>query len=266
LFPRAFPKFFRACYKNLNMKTETYFLSDIHLKHMDHPDAEILSGFLERFGPRIQASHLFLLGDIFDFWLGGHEYFVRRYAPIVDHLKRIVANGVEVHYFEGNHDLYLRDFWQGQMGIRVHDDARLFQLGDLRVRVEHGDLLAPADRGYRFLRWLLRTPLIAYAGSRLPGSLLARIGKVASRTSRRYTSEHKTISDERARSNVRRHAERVVREDPFDLIITGHVHVRDDYEFEYAGRKVRSVNLGSWQASPCAFKITNTCQEFIELP
>ncbi len=46
----------------------------------------------------------------------------------------------------------------------------------------------------------------------------------------------------------------------------GHVHVRDDYEFEYAGRKVRSVNLGSWQASPCAFKITNTCQEFIELP
>jgi UDP-2,3-diacylglucosamine hydrolase len=65
---------------------------------------------------------------------------------------------------------------------------------------------------------------------------------------------------------VRRHAEKVVREDPFDLIITGHVHVRDDYEFEHAGRGVRSVNLGSWQDRPCAFKITNTCQEFIELP
>jgi UDP-2,3-diacylglucosamine hydrolase len=142
----------------------------------------------------------------------------------------------------------------------------LFQLGDLKVRVEHGDLLDPADRGYRFLRWLLRTPLIAHAGSRLPGSLLARIGRVASRTSRHYTSEHKTISDEGARSTVRLHAEKVVREDPFDLIITGHVHVRDDYEFEYAGRKVRSVNLGSWQDSPCAFKITTTCQEFIELP
>jgi UDP-2,3-diacylglucosamine hydrolase len=245
---------------------EAYFLSDIHLKQLDQPEAQVLLGFLGDLGPRIHATHLFLVGDIFDFWLGGHEYFIRKFSPVVDCLRRAVANGLEVHYFEGNHDLYLRGFWQGELGIRVHARARLFLLGDMKVRVEHGDQLDPADRGYRFLRWLLRTPLIAYAGRRLPGSFLAQIGRAATRASRRYTSQDKRLSEERIRETVRRHAEKVVQESPFDLMITGHMHVRDDYEFEYAGRTVRSVNLGSWWDSPCAFRITNSCQQFIELP
>ncbi len=249
------------------MTTEAYFLSDIHLKNLDQPDAQVLLGLLEDLGPRVQATHLFLVGDIFDFWLGGHDYFVQKFSPIVDNLRRIVADGVEVHYFEGNHDLYLRDFWQDQLGMRVHVRACLFQLGNLRVRVEHGDLLDPDDRGYRFLRRLLRSPVVEYAGSRLPGGdLLSRIGRVASRTSRRYTSHHKTISDDHARTTVRSHAERAVHEEPFDLIITGHVHVRDEHEFEVGGRKVRSVNLGSWADSPCTFRITDTRREFIPLP
>ncbi len=248
------------------MQTEAYFLSDIHLSRPDEPDAGVLLGFLESIGTRIQASHLFLLGDVFDLWLGGHGFFIRRFSPIVEALKRIASSGVEVHYFEGNHDLYLRDFWQGQLGLRVHEQARLFQIGDLKVRVEHGDLLDPTDRGYRFLRRLLRTNVIRSASRRLPGGLLAGIGKLASRTSRRYTTQHKTISDEGARKNVRRHAERAVRETPFDLIITGHVHVRDDYAFEVAGHTVRSVNLGSWKESRCAFRITKAGQEFVELP
>ncbi len=254
------------CCELKDMVTEAYFLSDIHLKSLDQPDAQVLVGFLDDLGTRTRATHLFLVGDIFDFWLGGHEYFVRKFAPIVDRLERIVADGVEVHYFEGNHDLYLRDFWQDRMGVRVHGRAHLFQLGNLRVRVEHGDLLDPADRGYRFLRWLLRTPVIAFAGSRLPGGVLARIGRAASRTSRRYTSQHKTISDDRARSTIRSHAKRVNQEEPFDLIVSGHVHLRDDYEFESDGRKMRSVNLGSWADGPCAFRITRAGQEFIDLP
>ena len=248
------------------MTTEAYFLSDIHLKNLDQPEARVLLGLLEDLGPRMKATHLFLVGDIFDFWLGGHGYFIQKFAPIVDHLRRIAASGVEVHYFEGNHDLYLRDFWQVELGIRVHVRACLFELGNLKVRVEHGDMLDPADRGYRFLRRLLRTPFIEYVGTRLPGGLLARIGRAASGTSRRYTSQHKTISDERARTTVRSHAEEAIREEPFDLIITGHVHVRDDHEFEVGGRKARSVNLGSWADSPCAFRITDTRREFLSLP
>ena len=128
------------------MATEAYFLSDIHLKNLDQPDAHLLVGFLEDVGARVQATHLFLVGDIFDYWLGGHEYFIRKFSPIVDHLRRIVASGVEVHYFEGNHDLYLRDFWQDRMGVRVHGRSHLFQLEGLKVRVEHGDLVDPAGR------------------------------------------------------------------------------------------------------------------------
>ncbi len=251
---------------NNDASTEAYFLSDIHLESLDQPHARVLIGFLDDLVTRVPATHLFLVGDIFDFWLGGHPYFVRKFAPIVDHLERIVASGVEVHYFEGNHDLYLRDFWQDRVGVRVHGGAHLFHLGALRVRVEHGDLLDPTDRGYRFLRWLLRTPTIAFAGSRLPGGLLARIGRAASRTSRRYTSRHKTISEDRALFTIRSHAKRLIAQEPFDLIITGHVHVRDDHSFEFGGRRIRSVNLGSWAEGPCTFRIGQDGQKFVDLP
>jgi UDP-2,3-diacylglucosamine hydrolase len=217
-------------------------------------------------GSGIRATHLFLVGDIFDFWLGGNDIFVRSFSPIVDHLRRIAASGVETHYFEGNHDLYLEGFWQNRLGIRVHVEPCLFRLGGLRVRVEHGDLLDPADRGYRFLRRLLRSRVVAYTGGRLPGWLLARIGVLASRTSRSYTSRFKTISDEHARATVRDHARTAARQGPFDLIVTGHVHIRDDYAFELEGRTVRSVNLGSWAETPCVFRITGERQEFVELP
>ena len=248
-------------------KMEAYFLSDIHLKQMEHPDARVLLDFLGSLGPGGRgATHLFLVGDIFDFWLGGNRHFRWKFSPIVEHLRALASHGVEVHYFEGNHDFNLRDFWQGELDIRVHTQAGLFVLGDLTVRVEHGDLLDPTDRGYRFLRWLLRTPLIGYAGTRLPGSLLDRICRLASLTSRRYTSRRKTISDGRARKNLRGYAQKAMEEDSFDLIITGHMHVRDDYAFEYRGRRARSVNLGCWEESRSTFRITSARQEFVELP
>jgi UDP-2,3-diacylglucosamine hydrolase len=248
------------------MTTEAYFLSDCHLKRIDEPHAATLVDFLGLLGSRIRATHLFLVGDIFDFWLGRNDIFVRSFSSIVDHLRRIAASGVETHYFEGNHDLYLKDFWQKRLGMRVHLGPCLFHLGGLRVRVEHGDLLDPEDRGYRFLRRLLRSPVVAYTGSRLPGWLLARVGGLASRTSRGYTSRFKTISEEHARATVRKHAHTAACQEPFDLIVTGHVHIRDDYVFEHEGRPVRSVNLGSWAKTPCVFRITGERQEFVDLP
>ncbi|MBK7962081.1 MAG: hypothetical protein IPK04_13320 [Bdellovibrionales bacterium] len=45
---------------------------------------------------------------------------------------------------------------------------------------------------------------------------------------------------------IRHHARRAYEEAPFDLIVTGHMHVKDDFEFHVGSRKIRSINLGSW--------------------
>ena len=96
-----------------------------------------------------------------------------------------------------------------------------------------------------------------FVGQNLPGPLLAKIGETASHKSRTYTSETKAISIEKAIKLIRTHAKKAYDEKPFDLIVTGHVHVKDDYNFEVNHKKIRSINLGSWINEPWVLELEN---------
>jgi UDP-2,3-diacylglucosamine hydrolase len=232
-----------------------FFVSDIHLKSPTEPKALLLERFLFRLNQQATAggpnapTHLFLVGDIFDLWIGSHRYFWHRFDRLVRLVRDLIRSGVEVHFFEGNHDLHLNEFWQGEVGTHVHSEAEFFDLGDKRVRVEHGDLINPEDSGYHFLRWFLRTPLVRNLALNLPERVVAAIGERASAVSRGFTSGSgaKAIDHRDVKLMIHAHAKRSYFEEPFDLIVTGHVHVRDDFIFEgNPAKQVRSVNLGSW--------------------
>lgn len=241
------------------------FLSDLHLGSLEEPKSQLLLKFLKKLKGGKDVSHLFLVGDVFDLWLGSHKYFIGKYSELVEEFIRLKSDGVEIHYFEGNHDLYLKHYWQDQLGFAVHSKPEIFKLGSFRVRVEHGDQMDPEDRGYIFLRWFLRTPLMKIFVRIIPGSLAAWIGQRASHSSRSYTSETKTISDEGAKDKIRTYSELVAQEQEFTLHIHGHVHVRDDYRYKANNRDIRSVNLGSWFDQPGYFSLTEDKQEFIDL-
>ena len=243
---------------------KAYFVSDLHLNSADESKLARFRDFLDRL-QRESVTHLFLVGDIFDLWVGDHAYFQRAFASVVEPIQKLVKSGIEVHYFEGNHDLHLRGFWEDQVGALVHVEAEVFELGGRRVRVEHGDQMNPDDRGYLFLRWLLRTPAVKSLALHLPAAAVSAIGERASRASREYTSTAKELPKDRIRAMIRTHAEKVFRERPYDLLISGHVHLRDDQEFEVGGLRARSVNLGSWFETPAAFLLTDSEARFVEV-
>jgi UDP-2,3-diacylglucosamine hydrolase len=199
-----------------------------------------------------KIDKLFLAGDIFDLWIADRPYFTARYAEVVQSLGRLIQTGCEVHYFEGNHDLDLTVFWRDQVGAVVHGEAAYFSLEGLTVRVEHGDQMDPDDRGYLFLRWLLRTPVVRFLGRHLPDRLVQWIGTRASHASREYTSQIKTVDPQTARTKIRRHAALAFAQQPFQLMVSGHVHIVDDAQFD----TYRSVNLGTWLEQPRVFELS----------
>lgn len=244
---------------------KAYFLSDIHVANSHEERYQKLIRFLVQITADKECSHVFFLGDIFDMWIGNHNYFKDKFSELVRAMEELVQSGKEVHYFEGNHDLYLREFWQDSLGINVHSEPAYFRLGDFTVRLEHGDQMDLTDRGYLFLRWFLRTPVLKFAARKLPEKLVSEIGERASRASRVYTSESKVISNERAVLNIRGHAQNAYAERRFDWIISGHVHVRDYFEFQRDGNRVRSINLGSWFKDAKVFMISESQQEFVDV-
>jgi UDP-2,3-diacylglucosamine hydrolase len=242
---------------------KAYFLSDIHISSIEEPKTHWLLDFFRTIKSTNDMSHLYLMGDIFDLWVAGHKYFVDRFLAVIEELRRLKSLGVEIHYFEGNHDLYLDHFFGKVCGFQIHRSSANFNLGGLRVRAEHGDEMDPNDRGYIFLRWLLRTPVLEWLAPRLPEWIVVWLGERMSAASRHYTSEVKTISQEKTREVFRRHAEAVWNNGTaYDLLVSGHVHVIDDYKFtpqleDSAMRghgdtlrpspgEVRVINLGSW--------------------
>ncbi len=230
---------------------KAYFLSDIHLQSIEEPNAKRLLSFLQSLNSPEDITHLFLLGDIFDLWIADHFYFIQKFVDVSSEFKRLKELGVEIHYFEGNHDLYLEHYFGQELQIQIHTKPEYFQLGRFRVRVEHGDQMDPADRGYRFLRWLLRSRVMTWLAPRLPSRLIVWLGERMSGASRKYTSSLKTISSEQAMEVIRLHALRSFVERPFDFLICGHVHVNFDYILPESD-EARVLNLGSWHERPRA--------------
>ena len=235
------------------------FVSDLHLVGAEDSKTQLFVKFLRDLS---EVTHLFLVGDIFDLWVADHHYFASKFSNVVDEIRKLVQTGVEVHYFEGNHDLHLEKFWAENVGVTVHADHAEFEINKLRVRVEHGDLINPDDHGYLFLRKLLRSPAVTFLAHHLPERVVQAIGERASRASRDYTSTAKGKPADDIRTLIRKHAFEQLDHSDFDLIVTGHVHVSDDFSFEVGGAQVRSINLGSWYEPPRALVIDGSGVHF----
>lgn len=229
-----------------------YFLSDLHLRDMQDPKAQTLLRFFISQTDQASNTVVFLMGDIFDLWLGKNSYFIKKYRPLIEAIESFIKQGGEVHYFEGNHDLHLKYFWQDELGAIVHSDPEYFHLEDEVVRIEHGDQMDPEDRGYLFLRWLLRTPVMRWVILNLPGAIIAKIGQMMSKTSRVYTNSLR--DPQRILSLIHTHAQKSFSLRAFQVIITGHVHLRDETPFAVSGQKMVSYNLGSWDDRFCVLK------------
>ena len=227
---------------------EAWFISDIHLKNQEERNGQILLRFLHSLqSADPKTTQLYMLGDIFDLWVGGHSYFGRRFQPLMNALKALTSKGMKIVYIEGNHDVHVERYFEKKLGVKVFVEAQYYEMNGLQVRLEHGDLINLEDEGYLKYRSFIRNPYVKPLGEILPGQLWAYLGNRASKKSRAKSSVYRHANEESLVAKIREHGAKVyVSEKPFDVIISGHMHVFDDIEIPIGDKKIRSINLGSW--------------------
>lgn len=239
------------------MASRALFVSDIHIRGPADENGILFRRFLDAC-VRLKPNFLFLVGDIFDLWVADRRYFVTAYADLIEAIRQVKQAGTEIYYFEGNHDLDLKLFWQEQMGVKVFEDPAYFDLQGRTVRVEHGDQMDPEDKGYLFLRWLLRTPAGRGLGRHLPDPAVKWVGEKASHASRDYTSSVKTVTPAQVKDKFLSHIGRAYSDKAFDILVAGHVHVADDVTVSRDGKTIRAFNLGTWLKEPLFLDLSET--------
>jgi UDP-2,3-diacylglucosamine hydrolase len=149
----------------------TLLISDLHLDPTAPGIARQFTEFLR--GPARAARALYILGDLFEVWLGDDDPDPAVRA-IVGELRALTDAGVPLYVMHGNRDFLLGSRFAADTGGTLLADGTIVEMHGERVLLLHGDVLCTADTGYQRLRRWLRNPLSLFVLRHL--SLEARRG------------------------------------------------------------------------------------------
>jgi UDP-2,3-diacylglucosamine hydrolase len=217
----------------------TIFLADAHLVSPGDQNYRHLLRFLHELEGHTET--LFIMGDLFDFWLGFPTNPFRQFDEVLLALQSLVDGGCRLVYFEGNHDFHLGAAIRQRLGAEIHPGPAVITVQGRRLFLCHGDQINGRDRGYRLLRLLLHSRLAAVAVNCVPPLFAFRIRERLQRASRAGYEAKLRRWDYRA---IIRSFARTVREQGCDGLITGHFHLAFCEELD--GPPFTILSLGDW--------------------
>jgi UDP-2,3-diacylglucosamine hydrolase len=151
----------------------TVFIADAHLVSPDDANYRLLLQFLHDLEGKTET--LYIMGDLFDFWLGFPSNPFVQYDAVIDALERLVQSGCRLVYYEGNHDFHLGSIFSRRLKAEIHPGPAIESVQGKRLYLCHGDQINREDRFYRLLRFLLRSSFVAASVSHFPVSWAQKI-------------------------------------------------------------------------------------------
>jgi UDP-2,3-diacylglucosamine hydrolase len=217
----------------------TLFISDLHLKG-EQP--ETIRLFLDFLAERaIQAEALYILGDLFEAWLGD-DLLLPGYEPVLEALKRLSDSGVPLYIMHGNRDFLLGKRFEQLSGATLIDDPSVINLYGTPTLLMHGDLLCTDDQPYQAMRRQLRDP--QWCDAFLAKSPQERIdfARELRERSRKETGEKaEAIMDVNAATVAQ-----TLRDHQVVRLIHGHTHRPAVHPLEVDGQAAHRFVLGDW--------------------
>lgn len=171
---------------SLPEKGNLYFVSDFHLGVPNYESSLIrekkIIAWLESI--RKDASAIFLMGDVFDFWYEYKTVVPKGYTRLLGKLAELTDSGIEIHLFRGNHDIWAFDYLQKELNIQLHRNAVVTKSRGKTFFLAHGDGLGPGDHGYKILKKVFEFKLNQWLFKWIHPDLGTRFGLYFSRKSR----------------------------------------------------------------------------------
>ncbi len=222
-----------------------YFLSDFHL---GAPNAEAsrqrekkIVQFLEEI--KAQTAALFIVGDLFDFWYEYKKVVPRGYVRLLGKLAEFTDAGIPVHFFVGNHDMWMNNYFQQELNIPVYFEPQEFQFNGKTFYIGHGDGLGPGDHGYKALKKVFRNPICQWLFGLLPPQIGIGTADYFSKKSRAKTGSTEETFKGEDNEWLITYCKEIMQQKKVDYFIFGHRHLPIDFRLTGGSRY---INLGDW--------------------
>ena len=224
---------------------QIYFASDFHLGTPSAAQSRERETAVVRWLSSIDnAAALFLVGDVFDFWFEYKHVIPKGFARLQGKLAELADGGLPIKLFTGNHDLWMRQYFTDELGIPVYHQPHVWQLGEKRVLVGHGDGLGPGDHTYKRLKKVFESRLAQFAFRWLHPDLGIGLAQNWSRSSRisNLKKDEETFRGEEYEW-LWHYCREVEAQTHHDYYVFGHRHIPLDLT---VSPTARYINLGEW--------------------
>jgi UDP-2,3-diacylglucosamine hydrolase len=228
----------------LSERKNIYFISDVHLGApalANNRERELLFARWLDF-IRDDVAELYMLGDIFDFWFEYRKVVPRGFTRILGRLADLSDNGVSIHFFTGNHDVWVFDYLPNEIGLTLHCNEFITEISGKKFYLAHGDGLDPEDKGYLFLKKIFTSKTLQWWFSRIHPNFafhMAHQWSKSSRLSKLNRKEEFKVKNE----CMYKFAEKYLEKEWIDYFIFGHRHQMANVEIKNGSR---FILLGDW--------------------
>ncbi len=222
-----------------------YFASDQHLgapsSKESLPREKKFVAWLD--SVKEDAGVIFLLGDLFDFWFEYKKVIPKGFVRVLGKLAELKDTGVEIYFFVGNHDLWMRDYFQTELNIPVFHESQEFEINGTLFLIGHGDGLGPEDRGYKRMKKVFTFPFFKWLFRWLHPDLGVALGQY-------FSVKNKLISGDKDaqflgndKEWLALYCKRKLETKHYDYFVFGHRHL--PLEIDLNGKSTY-INLGDW--------------------
>lgn len=222
-----------------------YFASDNHLgapnMKLSYSREKKFVAWLEEI--KADAVAIFLLGDLFDFWMEYKTVVPKGFTRTLGKLAEIADSGIPIYYFVGNHDLWMNGYFEEELGIPVFHKPQHFTINTSSFFIGHGDGLGPGDKGYKRMKKVFTNPLSKWLFRWLHPDLGVRLAQYLSLKNKMISGDDdvKFLGEEN--EWLVQYAQRKLEKKHSDYFVFGHRHLPLEIPLN---EKSTYINLGDW--------------------
>ena len=223
-------------------KDKIYFASDFHLGAPNLEESHQREKLIVQWLTEIEkdAKAIYLVGDIFDFWFEYKKVIPKGFVRFLGKLAELTDNGIAVHLFVGNHDLWMRDYLETEVGIAVHHDNITISEGGKEIFIGHGDGLGKGDYFYKFLRKIFTSKICQWAFARMHPNFAFSLAHTWSKSGRKSKGANFISNEKEILYGYCKEQQSI---NPVDYYIFGHRHFPLELK---VNEKATYINTGDW--------------------